>query len=158
MKVTSVICTGFITNKKHMDFPFILEQVYDTSIVMVWQALTKPEAMKVWYFPQLKKFEPVVGFDMEFDDEGSSFKKQWQVTQVLSGKKLAHTWSYLGYSGASEVVFELFEEGNSTRLKLTHNGLASFPSDPHFARHRFEEGWKWIIGDKLKSYMNQVHK
>jgi hypothetical protein len=43
------------------------------------------------------------------------------------------------------VTFEIFEEENKTRLKLTHTGLASFPDDSHFARHRFEDGWKNII-------------
>ncbi|WP_345954305.1 SRPBCC domain-containing protein [Mucilaginibacter sp. PAMB04168] len=88
-----------------MDLPFKMEQVYNTPIEKVWQALTDQDAMKIWYFPQLKRFEPSVGFNMEFDDDGSSFKKQWQVTQVLSGKKLAHSWTYHGYPGASEVIF-----------------------------------------------------
>jgi uncharacterized protein YndB with AHSA1/START domain len=139
-----------------MDRPYIIDQVYNTPIGKVWQALTNQDAMKVWYFPQLKRFEPLVGFEMEFDDDGSSFKKQWQVTQVISGSKLAHTWTYQGYPGLSEVTFELFKEGSSTRLKLTQSGLASFPNDPHFARYRFEEGWKWIIGDKLKYYLEAL--
>lgn len=139
-----------------MDIPFVLEQVYDTATAKVWQALTDLEAMKIWYFPQLQKFEPVVGFNMEFEDDGSLYKKQWQVTQVLSGKKWAHTWSYQGYPGTSEVMFELLEEGCKTRLRLTHYGLASFLGDPHFAKHRFEGGWKWILGNKLKHYLNQV--
>lgn len=125
-----------------MDTPFILEQAYDAPIDAVWQALANKDPMKVWYFPQLISFEPVEGFDMSFDDDGSAYKKQWQVTQVVPGKKLAHNWRYQGYEGASEVIFELFEEGGRTRLRLTHTDLASFPNGPHFARNRFEDGWK----------------
>ena len=136
-----------------MDIPFVIEQVYNAPIGKVWQALTNKDKMKEWYFPQLKKFEPVVGFKFEFIDDGSDYKKEWQVIQVEDGKKLAHSWTYKDYPGSSEVMFELFEEGNKTRLKLTHTGLASFPSDPHFARHRFEDGWKQIIGSNLKNYL-----
>jgi uncharacterized protein YndB with AHSA1/START domain len=138
-----------------MDTPFIIEQVYDAPIEKVWQALTDKEKMKEWYFPQLKKFEPVVGFKFEFADDGSNYKKEWKVTQVEEEGKLAHSWVYKDYPGSSEVTFELFEEGNKTKLKLTHTGLASFPRDPHFARQRFEDGWKHILGNNLKNYLKK---
>ena len=144
-----------ISNKKirYMDTPFLIEQVYDTPIEKVWQALTEKDKMKEWYFPQLKKFEPVAGFKFEFTDDGSDYKKEWEVTQVEEGRKLAHSWIYKNYPGSSEVTFELFEEGNKTRLKLTHTGLASFPTDPHFARRRFEDGWNNILGNNLKNFL-----
>ena len=138
-----------------MDLPFQLEQIFDNPIDQVWQALTDQNAMKIWYFPQLNRFKPEVGYRMGFEDDGSSFQKQWIVTQVQNGKKLAHTWTYRGYPGASEVIFNLSRESDKTRLKLTHSGLGSFPDDPHFARQRFEDGWKWIIGNKLKQYLGQ---
>lgn len=131
-----------------MDTPFLIEQVYDVPIEKIWQALTDKDKMKEWYFPQLKKFKPIVGFKFEFIDDGSN--------QVEEGRKLAHSWSYKDYPGSSEVTFELFEEGNKTRLKLTHTGLASFPRDPHFARHRFEDGWKQIIGSNLTNYLKKI--
>jgi uncharacterized protein YndB with AHSA1/START domain len=138
---------------KTMDTPLLVEQLYSASLEKVWQALTDQNALRIWYFPQLLKFEPVVGFDIVFSDDGSSFKKKWRVTQVINDKKIAHTWSYQGYRGSSNVIFDLVSAGEGTRLTLTHTGLASFPSDPHFARHRFEEGWKWILGTKLKHYL-----
>jgi hypothetical protein len=110
--------------------------------------------MEVWHFPQLKNFKPVVGFDMEFDDDGSPYTKQLRVTQLVTGRKWAHTWTYNGYPGSSEVIFELSYEGNGTRLILTHTSLASFPTDPHFARRRFEDGWRRIVSDKLKQYLS----
>jgi uncharacterized protein YndB with AHSA1/START domain len=136
-----------------MDKPFVLEEYYDVPANKVWHALTDLHAMKVWYFPQLKRFQLVVGFEMGFDDDGSPYRKQWRITQVVNGRKWAHTWTYIGYPGSSEVIFELIEEGSRTRLVLTHTGLASFPNEPHFVRRRFEEGWKQIISHKLKNYL-----
>jgi len=138
-----------------MDNPFVLEQVYDALIDKVWRALTEENQLREWYFPQIKKFDPVVGFQFQFTDDGSEFKKDWRVTRVIVGKLLAHSWIYKGYPGSSEVTFELFKQKEKTRLKVTHTGLASFPDDPHFARHRFEEGWQRIIRTELKKQLNK---
>ena len=136
-----------------MDTPVVQEQIYDAPIAKVWQALSTESQLRAWYFPQLKQFEPVVGFVFGFADDGSDYQKQWQVTQVVAGRKLAHRWAYHGYPGSSEVTFELVAEGSQTRLILTHTGLASFPDDPHFARHRFEDGWQQILGSNLKNHL-----
>jgi uncharacterized protein YndB with AHSA1/START domain len=136
-----------------METPFYLEQVYDASIQQVWQALTDEHKMRDWYFPQLIKFKPVVGFEFVFSNDGSPFQKEWRVTKVEDGRVLAHNWLYKGYPGSSEVTFELVKEGAKARLKLTHTGLASFPRDPHFARNRFEDGWKQLLGSNLKNHL-----
>ena len=139
-----------------MDTPFIWEQAYDAPVQKVWQALTDEDSMRAWYFPQLQHFEPVAGFEFVFNSDGTPYQKEWKVTKVIPGRLLAHSWAYKNYPGYSEVTFELFEEGNKTRLKLTHTGIASFPHDQHFARHRFEDGWKQILGTNLKNYLLRV--
>ena len=136
-----------------MESPYVFEQVYKVPIAKVWQALSDRDAMKVWYFPQLNRFEAAVGFHIGFEDDDSAFKKEWVITQITMGKKLAHSWSYVGHPGTSEVVFELFEVDAGTLLRLTHTGLDSFPSDPHFERERFEQGWKSILGVNLKRFL-----
>ncbi len=40
-----------------------------------------------------------------------------------AGEKLQYSWRYDGYEGNSFVTFELFAEGDKTRVKLTHEGL-----------------------------------
>jgi uncharacterized protein YndB with AHSA1/START domain len=66
-----------------MDSAFVLEQVYDAPLEKLWNAITDENQMREWYFPQLKKFKPIVGYQFEFVDDGSNFKKEWRVTQVI---------------------------------------------------------------------------
>lgn len=138
-----------------MSTPFVTEREYEAPIEKVWHALTNTDQLKQWYFPQVQKFEPVVGFRFEFADDGSPYGKEWVVTDVVPGRKLAHTWAYQNYPGSSEVTFELVEQGDKTRLVLTHTGLESFPAAPHFARRRFEDGWAQILGSNLKEYLEK---
>ena len=138
-----------------MDTPFVLEQVYNVPTIEVWQALTDENRMREWYFPQLIKFKPIEGFEFVFSNDGSSYQKEWRVTKIEEGRVLAHNWIYKGFPGSSEVTFELFEEGDKVRLTVTHTGLASFPNDAHFARQRFEEGWKQILGINLKNHLTK---
>ncbi len=139
-----------------MDAPLVFEQVYNASIEKVWHALTHENEMSLWYFPQLRQFRPVVGFEFVFSNDGSAYQKEWRVTKVEDGGLLAHGWIYKGYPGSSEVTFQLFDEGDKTRLKLTHTGLASFPRDPHFAKKRFEDGWRQILAGNLKNHLSKL--
>lgn len=133
--------------------PFVLERVFNAPIERVWQALTDKNRMKAWYFSQIKEFEPRVGFEFKFTGDGSAYIKNWVVTGITEGTKLAHTWDYKGHEGSSEVSFELVDQGNRTLIKLTHSGIESFPKDPHFARANFESGWNRIIGNNLKNFL-----
>ena len=133
-----------------MSAPLIKEYSYNVPIGKVWEALIDTDKMKSWYFPQLQKFEPVVGYKFQFSDDGSEYQKEWIVTKVVEGKTLAHSWAYKGYPGSSEVIFGLFAEGDKTRLRVTQTGLESFPNHPHFKRERFEWGWDTLLGQNLK--------
>jgi uncharacterized protein YndB with AHSA1/START domain len=133
-----------------MNIPLVKEFNYNAPIEKVWQALTTRDKMKEWYFPQLQKFEPVVGYKFQFDDPGSKYQKEWIVTKVIEGKTFAHSWAYKGYPGSSEVIFEFFAEENTSRLRVTQTNLESFPNDPHFNRERFEWGWDNLLGENLK--------
>ena len=73
----------------------------------------------------------------------------------VPNKKLTYSWRYDGYEGKSFVTSELFEEGTTTRLKLTHAGLEAFPNNPDFAKEQFAEGWIYITGTSLKEFLEK---
>lgn len=137
--------------------PLVLERTFDATAARVWLAISDHQKMKEWYF-DIKSFKPEVGFEFSFS-AGSAEKKYvhlCRVTEVVQQQKLAYTWEYEGYEGSSEVSFELFPEGDKTRLVLTHRGLNSFPDLPDFAKDSFLKGWTQIIGTNLKKYLEQA--
>ncbi len=139
---------------KSKDEPLVIERTFNAPAARVWRALTNKDEMKRWYF-DLKEFKPEVGFEFQFtvEHEGFTYVHHCKIKEVIPGKKLVHSWRYEGYEGDSQVTFELFAEGNRTRLKLTHDGLESFPKIPAFARTNFREGWTQIIGSSLKEFV-----
>ena len=134
----------------------IVERSFDAPVAGVWSALTDVNEMRQWYF-DLKEFKPEIGFEFEFvvEHEGDTYHHLCKVTEVISEKKIAYTWRYEGEPGDSLVTFELFPEGNKTRLKLTHTGIETFPKTPAYARKNFETGWTAIIGSELKQFVER---
>lgn len=135
--------------------PVVVERTYNASIEKVWNAITDKDAMKQWYF-DLKEFRPEVGFEFQF--EGGTKEKSYlhlcKVTEVIVGKKLTYSWRYDGYEGNSFVTWELFPEGNKTRVKLTHAGLETFPANnPDLAKENFVKGWTDILGESLQKFL-----
>jgi uncharacterized protein YndB with AHSA1/START domain len=137
--------------------PVIKEVLLNAPVSRVWKAITDKEDMKHWYF-DLAEFKPEVGFEFQFtgENEGRKWLHLCKITEVVPNKKLAYSWRYDGYPGNSIVSFELSPEGDKTRLKLTHEGLETFPSDvPDFAKKNFIAGWEEIIGTSIKKYVEQ---
>ena len=135
---------------------FTIERTYNAPAAKVWQAITSKEQMKQWYF-DIPEFKPEVGFEFQFAGQGSEGQKYLhlcRITEVIPEKKLSHTWRYDGFPGMSTVTFELFAEGDQTRLKLTHEGLETMAANgPDFARESFTKGWTHIIGKSLKEFL-----
>ncbi len=135
--------------------PIVKEITVNASLSKVWKAITDKNEMKKWYF-DLKEFNPEVGFEFRLMG-GPSKDRQYQhiceITEVEENNKLKYSWRYDGYPGKSFVTFELFEEGENTRIKLTHTGLETFGTEnPDFAKENFEAGWEAIIRTNLKNY------
>lgn len=137
---------------------FIIERIYNASKEQVWKAITDKQEMKQWYF-DLEEFKPEIGFEFRFKggpEDGVQYLHICEITEVVFAKKLTYSWRYDGYEGISYVSFELYEEGNKTKLKLTHTGLETFPASvKDFAKENFIAGWNHIIGVSLKNYLEK---
>ena len=133
----------------------VVERIFNAPIEDVWQAITEKEEMKLWYF-DLAEFKAEVGFEFQFEGgkDDRVYLHLCKVTEVIPFEKLKYSWRYDGYEGISFVTFELIREGKQTKLKLTQEGLNSFPmSNPDFAKKNFSEGWNYIIHTSLKKYL-----
>ena len=137
----------------------VIERTLNAPAARVWKALTDVDQMREWYF-DLKEFKPTVDFEFEFvvEHEGNKYHHLCRVTEVVPQKKIAYTWRYKGEPGDSLVTFELFAEGEKTRLKLTHSGIETFPKMPAYARKNFEFGWTSLIGSELKKFVENTEK
>jgi uncharacterized protein YndB with AHSA1/START domain len=135
--------------------PFVIERTFDAPADLVWKAITEKDRMKEWFFT-IEDFvlEPGCEFHFSVEHQGMTYDHRCKVTEVIPGTKLAFTWRYEGYEGDSLVTFELFPEGEKTLLRLTHEGLGTFPKLPSFARGNFTNGWTMLIGTSLRDYLN----
>jgi uncharacterized protein YndB with AHSA1/START domain len=138
--------------------PFTIERTYNAPVEKVWRALTDKAQMKEWYF-NIAEFKPEVGFRFQFTGEGPEGEKYLHLCKILEvapNKKLSHTWSYEGQPEETVVTWELFEDGQNTRVKLTHEGLEKIAHHgPAFAANNFAEGWKYITGTSLKEFLEK---
>lgn len=141
--------------------PIIVEQTFNTSINNVWNAITKVGQMKQWFFENIESFKPEVGFETQFNvqSQDRNFLHLWKLTEVVPMKKITYSWRYGGYPGDSFVMFELLEQNDQTKLRLTHKGMESFPEEiPEFSRESGIEGWNYFIRKSLKEFLGKSNK
>jgi uncharacterized protein YndB with AHSA1/START domain len=145
-----------MTTRNNLAGAVVIERTFNARVARVWKALTDADEMRIWYF-DLKEFRPEVGFEFEFtvEHEGMKYHHLCKVMEAVPEKKLAYAWRYQGHEDNSLVTFELSADGDKTRLKLTHEGLETFPKTPAYARKNFVEGWTQIIGSSLKEFVER---
>lgn len=138
--------------------PLVIERTIDAPVALVWRAITTREDIHRWLFDFIG-FKPQPGTDFEFTvvHEGNTFRHLCKVMEVVAQKKISYSWRYDGHEGDSLVTFELFAEGTKTKLKLTHEGLESFPKAPQFARTNFEKGWT-MLSQSLQDIVENLDK
>ena len=137
--------------------PIVVTKTFNAPASKIWRAITDKDEMKKWYF-DIPEFKPEPGLEFQFvgGDEKNQFLHLCKVIEVIPEKKLSHSWRYDGYEGNTLVTFELFdEEDGRTTVKLTHEGIESFPEIPSFAKENFEGGWNHIIGVSLPQYLEE---
>ncbi len=137
------------------DKPLIIEQEFNAPIELVWRAITEKELMKKWYF-DIADFVLQVGriFHFEGGKDGRIYVHECEILEIIPFQKLKYSWKYEGYTGISFVTFELFPKDNKTKLRLTHEGLNSFPREnSDLVRSNFVDGWNYLIHESLKQYL-----
>ena len=145
-----------MTTKHELAEAVVIERTFNAPVERVWKALTDVDQMREWYF-DLKEFKAEPGFEFEFivEHEGMKYHHLCRVTEVVPQKRIAYTWRYKDEPGDSLVTFELAADGDKTKLRLTHEGLETFPETATYARNRFEAGWTEIIGSELKKFVER---
>lgn len=137
--------------------PLIIEQEFRAPVELLWRAITDKELMKKWYF-DIPDFNLELGakFHFEGSAEEMCYEHLCEILEIVPFKKLKYSWKYKGYKGLSFVTFELEPMGNITKLKLTHEGLETLPSDnAHFKKGNFIQGWRFLIQKSLLEYMEK---
>lgn len=135
-----------------------IEQTYPADADKVWKSLTDPHEMRNWYF-NLPGFRPEVGYQFEFigGTDDIQYKHFCEVVEADPKRVLSYTWRYEDNDGDSRVRFEIFPEGNSTRVRLTHSGIDSFAKcNPDLHPGNFAEGWKDIMGRMLWEHLEHA--
>ena len=142
---------------KKTDPPVIVEELYDTPVQDVWNAITVHNEMVKWYFDMIPEFKPEVGFETLFnvENEGRVFPHRWKILNVTPLKTISYSWKFDNYDGDGYVTFDLFEENDKTKLRLTCTITEDFDdSIPEFKRESCVGGWEYFIKQRLKEYLD----
>ncbi len=139
--------------------PIIVEQSFNKTKEQVWNAITDLSQMQKWFFENIPEFKPEVGFETSFNvDAGKrQFMHLWKIIEVVPLEIIVYDWRYENISGSGTVRFDLLQEGKQTLLRLTNEGLESFPQNiPEFSRESCSGGWQYFINQRLKEYIEKL--
>ncbi|MBB5192496.1 uncharacterized protein YndB with AHSA1/START domain [Silvimonas terrae] len=151
---------------------FVLERQIDAPIHLVWEVLTKPEHLKVWYMP--KAWGAVSHCEMDVRPggmlsidittaDGQTFPNLGCFVEVIPMERLV--WTSMLFPGFRPAVFDdipitaimtLHSSGGGTRYVFTalHRNEADF-------RQNKESGWQEgtsIAMDQLVAHVNSLRQ
>lgn len=139
-----------------MNTPITVQYKINAPAEKVWKALTDKNEMKSWYF-DIQDFDLEIGKQFNFYEPGgeNKYHHQGEILEIISNQKLKHTWSYPDSSPLKTVVtWELQSEDGETVITLTHEGIENFKDlGDGFSKDNFTQGWKAIVGQSLKIYL-----
>ncbi len=143
---------------KNTTEPIVVTQTYPASAAEVWNAITRLDEMRQWFFDNIPEFKAETGFETKFNVKTPEreFMHLWKLTEVEPLKKITYRWRYENYPGEGHVTFDLTDQGRETLLTLTSTGMETFPAEiPEFTRESCLNGWKYFIEGRLKEYMEK---
>ena len=76
--------------------PIIVEQTFKTSTKTIWNAITKVDLMRQWFFNNIEDFKPEVGFKTQFNvqSEERNFLHLWEIIEVDPFKKIVYNLNF----------------------------------------------------------------
>jgi uncharacterized protein YndB with AHSA1/START domain len=139
-----------------------LEKVYNAPLESVWKAITEKEQLRKWYFDFSEDWKLVPGHQFEWyagPPDGNKWLHRGKMIEIITNKKLVHTWEYPGYKGISTITWELSPvDANTTRLNFTHEFTEPFDETVEALRRgNFVQGWNHIINTGLAGFLKTNH-
>lgn len=137
-----------------------VEAVFDTEKQKVWEAITNPEVMKIWYF-NISNFNLSIGNEFSFyETDGTTYLHQCKVLNFEENKLLQHTWTHPEQSkGSSVLTWKIEELGEKVKVILTHEGVETFAdAGPNFTLANYEMGWNALVKTSLRNYLYGIKK
>lgn len=138
-----------------------VEAVFNATQSQVWEALTNPEIMKVWYFT-IPNFELTEGKEFQFyENEGTNFLHVCKILKIEKQHLFQHTWTHPAQSkGSSVVTWEINEiEEGKVKVTLTHEGVETFADGgADFTPANYEMGWNALVKTSLRNYLYNIQK
>jgi uncharacterized protein YndB with AHSA1/START domain len=137
-----------------------VESVFNSTTEKVWEAITNPEFMKIWYF-DISNFKLEVGNDFTFYGQDEiGYIHKCSIINFEENKLLKHSWTYPEISkGSTTVTWELEKIDDKVKVILTHEGLETFnDAGADFAPENFEMGWNAIVKSNLRNYLYGIKK
>jgi uncharacterized protein YndB with AHSA1/START domain len=129
------------------------ERTFQQPIEKVWKAISRGEEISKWFIQA--DFKPEVGYEYTFTatEEHGGTRIRGKVLQA-SPYDIKYTWIVGDGQGETLVHWHLEEMNDSTKLVLTHSGMAQFPeaSAIEMMGH-FDAGWEACFAT-LAQYIN----
>lgn len=138
--------------------PIVMQREFDVPVARLWEALTKNEQLKDWYFDFRGNFKAEVGHVFEWS-AGPSPEEQWlhrgKILEVILNEKLVHSWEYPGYKGLGTLIWKLTRVSDSKSiLTLRFEFTEGFDTTVDALRRKnFLAGWTEIVNGSLVEFL-----
>ncbi|WP_298394510.1 SRPBCC domain-containing protein [Flavobacterium sp.] len=137
------------------------KSVFESTKEKVWDAITNPQTMKIWYF-DISDFNLTIGNQFSFyESDRKEYLHTGEILKVEQNKILQHTWNHPEQSkGSSTVTWTIVEiENNKVEVTLTHEGVESFAdAGPNFTPANYQMGWDALVKTNLRNYLYNIQK
>ena len=136
--------------------PIVVEQKFPVAPETLWGAITEHPQMVQWFFENIPEFQPEPGFKTQFSVSNGErdFLHLWTITAAEAPRRIVYDWRYQDLPGVGKVTFEVLPHEDGSMLRLTNEGLETFPQEfPEFSRESCVGGWQYFIQGNLKHYV-----